>query len=890
MLIAGTKFGPYEISGTIGAGGMGEVYRARDTRLGRDVALKVLPEAFARDAERMARLRREAQVLASLNHPNIAAIYGFEDSRATHALVMELVEGSTLADCIAQNAIPLDEALPIARQIAEALEYAHERGIIHRDLKPSNVKLTTEGNAKILDFGLAKALEGDPATTDVSNSPTLSALATRAGVLLGTAAYMAPEQAKGKPADRRADIWAFGVVLFEMLSGKRLFTGETTSDTLAEVLKMEPDWTLLPAATAPRIRELLQRCLKKDPRQRLQSIGDARIALEEVLSGAAGAEIPATQTNRRAGIRERIAWAVAAVLLIVAALFAAGYLLRTPAAMPAVVSEISPPPNVNFLAIGVSAGPPALSPDGKLLVFSGLSPGDRSHLWLRSMSSGVTQSLEGTQDAAYPFWSPDSRQIGFFANGKLERVSVSGGPPIRICNIYAGTNFSGSWGRDDTILFTARTNGPIFRVPASGGTLEPVTNVKPPLIFHRCPQFLPDGKHFIFFGGPTSAETSGTYVASLDGGEPKLLMRTSSDVLYTSSGNLLLVRDGVLMAQPFDQNKLEVSGDAVPLVAEAGAVASGSNRSLFSASNNGILVYRTGSETAGGNALLWFDRNGKQIAETGAPGRYGTVSVSPDGTKLVAATLEPNSIWVYDIARGTRTRVTFHASVNGQPSWSPDGKMIAFMSSRSGQYHLYQKAADGTGNAIPLVVDDATELYPSWSADGRYLVFERGGEQANARSELWALPLFGGGKAFPVIQSQFDVHWPTVSPDSRWVAYTSDESGQEEVYVAPFLHGSGKWLVSTNGGTRPRWRRDGRELFYLSLDSKMMSAGISEGPASVSVGEVRPLFQTNSAPTNGWLYDVSADGKKFLIVTEAAQKSSTPLTVVTNWPALLKKQ
>ncbi|HXT86354.1 MAG TPA: protein kinase, partial [Verrucomicrobiae bacterium] len=840
------------------------------------------------------RFEREARAISSLNHPHICTLYDIGHQDGTDFIIMEFLEGETLAKRLEKGPLATPELLRVGIEVADALDKAHRKGILHRDLKPSNIMLTKSG-AKLMDFGLAKAT-GDSAApaletlTQSLNPSGRTAPVTVQGTIVGTFQYMSPEQMEGKEADARSDIFSLGAVLYEMATGKRAFEGKTTASVIAAILEREPPAiSSVQPMSPPALDRTVKICLAKDPDERFQSAHDVKLQLEWIREAGSQAGVPAPVVAHRKN-RERTAWAAAALLAIIAAIFATGYFLRVPQPVPAVVSEISPPPNVNFLAIGVSAGPPALSPDGKLLVFSGLSPGDRSHLWLRSMDSGVTQSIEGTDDASYPFWSPDSRQVGFFANGKLERVSASGGPPIRICNIYAGTNFGGAWGSDGTILFTARTNGPIFRVDVSGGTPEPVTNVKPPLIFHRSPQFLPDGKHFLFFGGPTSAETSGAYVASIEGGEPKLLMRTGSDVLYTRSGYLLLIRDGTLMAQHFDARKLEVNGDAVPLIGEAGAVASGSNRSLFSASNNGILVYRTGSETAGGNALLWFDRNGKQIAQTGALGHYGTVTISPDGAKLAAATLDPNSIWVYDIARGTRTRITFHASVNGQPSWSPDGKMIAFMSSRSGQYHLYQKAADGTGNDTPLVVDGATELYPSWSADGRYLVFERGGGQADARSELWALPMFGEGKAFPVIQSQFDVHWPTVSPDGRWVAYTSDESGQEEVYVAPFLHGSGKWLISTNGGTRPRWRRDGRELFYLSLDSKMMSAGISEGPASVSVGEVRSLFQTNSAPTNGWLYDVSADGKKFLIVSEAVQKSSAPLTVVTNWPALLKKQ
>jgi len=449
MAIApGTRLGPYEIGAPLGAGGMGEVYRARDTKLGRDVALKVLPAIFATDLERMARFRREAQVLASLNHPHIGAIYGFEDSGSVHALVMELVEGPTLADRIAPGAISMDEALQIAREIAEALEAAHERGIIHRDLKPANIKITPDGNAKVLDFGLAKALEGHPSSTDIHDSPTVTSMATLPGVILGTAAYMSPEQAKGKSVDRRTDIWAFGCVLFEMLAGKRPFEGETVSDALAAVIRAEPEWSLLPGNTPQTIRNLLQRCLKKDSRQRLQAIGDARIAIEEVLSGAAPDLASAVET-RTAAWRRALPWAVAIVALILATLFAAKHFMRNSEPWPAIVSQISPPPNTRFVFTGINPGPPILSPDGKWLVFSAVNSDGRQLLWVRPLNSAAAKPLDGTDGATFPFWSADSRSLGFFANGKLNRLDVSGGPPLALCDVAIGRG--GTWGADGTL-------------------------------------------------------------------------------------------------------------------------------------------------------------------------------------------------------------------------------------------------------------------------------------------------------------------------------------------------------------------------------------------------------------------------------------------------------
>ena len=895
-LALGTCLGTYQITAPIGAGGMGEVYRTRDTRLGRDVALKVLPEEFARDAERMARLRREAQVLASLNHPSIAAIYGFEDSSNVHALVMELVEGPTLAECIKAGAIPVDEALPLAKQICEAVEYAHERGIIHRDLKPANIKISRNDAVKILDFGLAKALEGDPASVDISSSPTISRMATQAGIILGTAAYMSPEQAKGKPVDRRADIWAFGCVLYEMLTGRKPFDGETVTDTLAAVIKSEPDWSQLPANTPQAIRSLLLRCLKKDPRQRLQSIGDARIAIDETLSGALDTGAIAAQPDTRTKIRERITWAGMALFAIAAMLFAVGYFLRAPQSAPAIVSQIEPPASTNFALAGRSAGPPAISPNGRRLAFSAIASDGKQRLWVRPLDSATAQPLEGTDGATFPFWSPDGHYLGFFANGKLNRIDASGGPPLAIADAPNGRG--GAWNGNGTILFAPNVNTPVYRISASGGTPQPVTKTSAGAggIGDRWPQFLPDGKHFLFYAHGNVPQNDATYAASLDGSEPKLLAPGDSNAAYAPPGYLLFIRQGTLMAQRFDAGSLRLSGEAIPL-AERAEVNGIVWRGIFTVSENGILAYEAGGATFGATRILWYDRNGKQAAETGTPGIFDTPTISSDGDKLAITMLNPsagqNDIWVYDLARGIPTRLTFsHGSVNQEPVWSPDGKTIAFSSNRSGEYHLYEKAADGTGSTTPLVVDDAVETIASWSADGRYLIFDHFASQPGSHSEIWAMPLFGERKAFPVVQDkQFYAGEGVLSPDGKWLAYTSNESGQLEIYIVPFLHGSGKREVSTAGGSYPRWRRDGRELFYLSPDNKIMSAEIAEQGASLTIDKVQTLFQVNPAGgLGGWEYDVSADGKKFVVVSQGAQQASAPLTLVTNWPALLKKQ
>jgi Tol biopolymer transport system component len=894
MLSAGTKLGSYEILSQIGAGGMGEVYRARDTKLGRDVAIKVLPDNFAQDAERMARFQREAKVLASLDHPNIASIFGLEDSGNTRALVMQLAEGPTLADRIAQGPLPIDDALRIARQIADALEYAHEKGIIHRDLKPANIKVAPDDSVKILDFGLAKALESEAAFSDISTSPTLSRLATQAGILLGTAAYMSPEQAKGKHVDRRADIWAFGCVLYEMLTGRKAFHGDTVPETLGAIMRAEPDWSQLPAATPMRVRVLLQRCLQKDPKQRLQAIGDARISLEEVLSGTRDAFAAATPTlSRRKWLW--LGWGATATLAVALAFALIGYVARAPHPAGAVVAQIALPPGANAALWGLSPGMPALSPDGTQLAFAARTDDGKQLLWVRPLNSSNARPLEETDGAGFPFWSPDGRSLGYFARGKLYRIDASGGPPVAVADATIG----GGWGRDDTILFRSsiQTGSSISGVSASGGRARQVVKLGASLRQVAWPQLLPDGKHFLFYAISKNEDDSGTYAASLDGGEPKLILRGGSDGVYASPGYLLLVRDGTLTAQKFDASSLRLNGEAMP-VAENVGVNGIIKRGIFSASDNGTLVYETATRET--NEILWYDRSGKQIAETGVPGRWGSPSISPDGHKLAISFSEDPGVakpdvWVYDLARGIKTRLTFAPAVSTSAFWSPDGRTVGFMSNREGKFHLYQKAADGTGSVTPLVAGEAAEFFGSWSADGRYFIFQRAKDprkpEGPGRGDVWAMPLFGDRKPFPVVQNgQFNAISPALSPNGKWLAYVSDESGRWEVYIGPFLHGRGRWEVSAGGGNWPRWRGDGKEIFYRSPEDKIMSAEIEEQGASLSIGKVQALFQADPAPgTLGPGYDISPDAKKFVIVSANRQQAFPPLTVVLNWPSLLKK-
>ena len=892
-LSPGDRLGPYEILCAIGAGGMGEVYRARDSRLGRDAALKVLPQVFARDAERMLRFEREAKVLASLNHPNISQLYGLEESNGVRALVMELVEGPTLAEQIKQGSLRIGEAMPLAKQIAEGLEYAHERGVIHRDLKPSNVKLTPDGQVKVLDFGLAKALEDESTEEELRNSPTLSVASTRAGVLLGTAAYMSPEQARCKRVDRRTDIWAFGCVLYEMLSGLPAFAGETTSDILACVIRAEPDWSSLPASVPPRLRELLRRCLQKDPKQRLQAIGEVRVTMEEILAGSPDVTtLTAAPVDARLKLRERIAWfSAVALLTIVAALLGIGYFSRAPKPVQTIISQIGPPENTKFVLAGLSAGPPAVSPDGNSLAFAARSADGKQLLWVRSLDGATERALAGTEGATFPFWSFDSRSLAFFANGKLYRIDTAGGPLLALCDAASGRG--GAWGADDTILF-ALLSGPIFRVPASGGAPQPVTKLTESLsqYSHRWPQFLPDARHFLFLGQATSSGDSTIYIGSLDGGEPKLLLRNESNAIYAPPGYLLFVRQGTLLGQRFDANKLQLTGDALPLAGHD-AVDSAMAKGNFSVSENGILLYSGGAVSEA--RLLWFDRMGKQLAETARVDVYGFPRISPNGRKLAvsrASGASTSSIWIFDLDRGTSSRLTFSAGRDELPVWSPDGKFIAFASTQGGKRHIYQQAADGTGNATLVVPGEGDEIFPSWSSDGRYLIFQSHSNQGNSPWEIWAEPLFGDHKIFPVAQNpHFLRGTPTLSPGGKWLGYDSDESGRMEVYLTPFLRGGGKWQVSPGGGGCARWRADGRELFYMSLDNKLMSVEISEQSSSVVIGKVQPLFQTNPVPrAPECMYDITPDGQRFVVVTLALELGSQPETLVVNWPTLLKKQ
>jgi Tol biopolymer transport system component len=873
---------------------MGEVYKARDTRLQRDVALKVLPAAFASDPQRMARFEREARMLASLNHPNIAAIYGLEESGPIRALVMELVEGPTLTDRIKAGPIPDDEAMPIAKQVADAMEYAHDKNIIHRDLKPANIKVTGDGMVKVLDFGLAKALSDEPTQEDIANSPTLSMAATRQGVILGTAAYMSPEQAKGKTVDRRADIWAFGAVLYEMLAGKQAFHGEDVTEILAAVVSAEPDWNQLPSNTPANIRTLLRRCLDKNPRRRLGHISEARILLEDVLSGAASADSASSATGKS---RERLAWSVAAfcvALLAVVALGAFLYFRRAQTPAPAVRFFFSPPESWSLLrrvsANGGSPAPVAVSPNGQMITFAAVGPDGRSLLWIRPLSSLSAQPLAETEGAFAPFWSPDSRFIAFFANGKLKKIDISGGPPITLCDAMDG--LGGTWGKDGVILFNPRNPPTIQKVPASGGVPIAVTTLARDEAFHLRPLFLPDGRHFLYRSYGAGVTSGSIYAASLDSSERKQLLNTdASNVLY-SQGYLLFLRETTLMAQPFDVVRLELTGEAIPVAEQIQTSTTNPPNGIFSVSENGVLAYQTGT-SASGVKLAWFDRSGKELSALGDPALYSDLALSPDGKRVAVSIVDPGKgrdIWIYDATRGLRTRFTFDRGEERVPAWSPDGTRLAFISNRKGHFDIYQKASDGSGTEKVLFADSTDKIYLSWLPDGQSLLYGTNNATPGTGNDLWVLPLSGDQKPVPFLQTQFNELFGQVSPDGRWVVYASNESGKVEVYVAPYHGGrSGKWQISTDGGTIPRWRRDGTEIFYLAPDNKLMAAAVNGKGSSFEVGAVKTLFESRVLTGTRYPYDVSADGQRFLISTPPDESGPTPITVVLSWTAGLKK-
>jgi eukaryotic-like serine/threonine-protein kinase len=893
MPITGTRLGSYEVVAQIGAGGMGEVYKAHDTKLGRDVAVKVLPQAFAHDADRLARFQREAKVLASLNHSNIATIHGLEQSNGTNYLVMELVQGETLAERIKRDgALPVEEALKIAAQIAEALEAAHEKGIIHRDLKPANVKVTPEGKVKVLDFGLAKAFAGDVADSNPSQSPTLSAVATMQGVLLGTAAYMSPEQARGKAVDKRTDIWAFGCVLYELLTGKQAFQGEDITEILAAVVKTEPDWNGLPECTPPAIPTLLRRCLRKDRNQRLRDAADARIEIEDVLSTPNLGPINAVPTAT-VWRRPPVVGLVAFLAGIVIAAVAAGVWYRRPSVPQTVQTPMrfafSMPPNTRMPE---GAGNHLdLSPDGTHVAYLGIREDGSSQLYLQQVGSLEAKPIAGTEGASVPVFSPDGQWLAFRSSGKLKKVPTAGGDPLTLCDLQnpRGVN----WGRDGTIVFTDVASPGIWQVPAAGGTpkLLVAADTSKAESFYW-PELLPGGNAVLFaVGEEFDWGDEQIAVQDLATGKRRVLVEGATYPRLLPNGYLLYVRDRTLMAAVFDPVSLQFTTAAVPAL---GGVAQGlsSGVAYYGVAANGSFVYVPAGSWEQGRTLVWQDRKGS-VQPIASPGVYLFPSLSPDGKRLATAVEGGrNQIWLYDISGERFTRLTFENG-NRSPVWSSDGSRVAYASMRGGSHDISWRHVDGTG-AEESLTRGGGRLFPnSFSPDGRMLAFTQWDPKTGY--DIWLLPLDGERKPRPFLQTPAFEGGAMFSPDGHWLAYTSDETGRYEVYVQPFEGPGGKWQVSTEGGQQPRWAHSGRELFYLGLDQgKVMAVDLTTQP-TFSAGKPRLVSQTQGiggiAPPMASNYDVSPDGQHFLRVKSADwTQLPTQIIVVLNWFEELKQK
>jgi eukaryotic-like serine/threonine-protein kinase len=880
----GTRIGPYEVTDLLGEGGMGKVWRARHSSLKRDDALKVLPDDLAADPDRLARFQREAQLLASLNHPNIAHVYGLEQADGVQALVMELVDGETLADRLVRGPLAIEDALPIARQIADALETAHEQGIVHRDLKPANIKLRPDGTVKVLDFGLAKLASIDepaPATDGrrrhLSNSPTITspAMMTRVGVILGTAAYMSPEQARGRAVDKRADIWAFGCVLFEMITGRRVFDGDDVTETLAAVVKSEPPWSALPDSVPASIRRLIERCLRKDPARRLRDVADAKLDIDEALAEphpavSSTSEPHGTAINRR----ERWLWAAAlgVVVVALAALIVAYQRVASLEPSEVRLQIVTPPGQIGDFAV---------SPDGRTVVFGASADGSLA-LWIRPLSATSAQRLAGTAGAEYPFWSPDSKAIGFFADQKLKRIEIASGTVQTLADAPAARG--GSWGTD-AIVFAPANISPLMRISARGGTPVEATRLAPEQASHRTPSFLPDGRRFLFFvSGPPSVQ--GVYLGSLDSTESRRLFEGDSAAVFNAPDVILFRREATLLAQRITPDTLEPVGDSFTVAESVGARTAIVGAIGASGSPAGVFAYRPA--TSAPRQFVWVDRNGTRVGTLGGPddrisGIDASWRLSPDGRTLVATRGITNNgdLWLIDTTRGVPRPFISDAASDTYPTWSPDGRRLAFGSARlhgSVVHDLFEKSLDTPDNEMPLLESDENKTPTSWSADGRFIVYHV--LSAKTGADIWVLPL-NDRKPFAFVATLANEQAAAFSPDGRWLAYQSTETGRYEIYVQPFPGPARSTLVSAGGGTSPSWRGDGKEIFYRAPDNRVMAIPIETKSGTVEPGAPVELFTLRSSAT----FQVDRTGQRFLVNTLIDDGAVPPITVVLNWKA-----
>jgi len=887
-LASGTRLGSYEVVAQIGVGGMGEVYQAHDSKLGRDVAIKVLPANFVNDPERLSRFQREARMLAALNHPNIATIYGLEQCDGVTCLVMELVSGETLAERVKAGPVGIEETLKIAVQIAEALEAAHEKGIIHRDLKPANVKVTPEGKVKVLDFGLAKAYEGEAASNDPSNSPTLSAAATMHGVILGTAAYMSPEQARGKAVDKRTDIWAFGCVLYELLTGKQAFHGEDVTDVLAAVVRAEPDWTALPANISASIRVLLQRSLRKDRRQRTPDAATIRIEIEDAIAapkGSGTAQVVPAFTNKLL-----LAVSAVAVALAIIAVVMAGALWRSTRPIEQVLRplarlDVDLGPDVSLGTTSGLGTDIIISPDGTRLAYV-----SQRRLFTRRLDQPKATDLAGTQGAYAPFFSPDGQWVAFFTPGKLQKISVEGGSVITLCNASNGKG--GSWGEDGNIIAALSTGGGLSRIPSAGGPPTPVTDLQNAEATHRWPQILPGGQAVLFTTSPTVSAFDGANieVMSLADHHRKTLVRGGTFGRYLPSGHLVYVDRGTLFAVPFDLERLEIHGTPAPMLDQV-SYKSAIGSAQLDFSQVGTLIYR--SDGAGGGLLTvaWLDDTGKTQPLLAKPGNYQRPCISPDGQRLALEVTEGpgTDIWLYEWQRDTMTRLTFTGNANA-PVWSPDGQYIVFQVLGEG---MSVTRSDGSGKPQPLTQSKNIQIPWSFTPDGKRLAFYE--QDSKTFFDLWAVPLVSesaglrAGKPEIFLQTPADERTPSFSPDGRWLAYVSDESGTFQVYVRAFPDKGGKWQISNNGGWLPMWSHNGHELFFEALDNHIMMAAFTVKGDSFVVDKPRVWSekQIGGLTLTSRNVDLAPDGKRIValmpVETAEAQKAQNHVIFLENF-------
>jgi len=892
-LAPGTRLGPYEVGALLGAGGMGEVYCARDVRLDRNIAIKILTEHLSGKAEAKERFEREARAIAALSHPNICRLYDVGSQDGTSYLVMEYLEGETLADRLSKGPLPLEQVLMYAIEICEGLEQAHRSGVVHRDLKPGNVMLTKSG-AKLMDFGLAKPSIAQK-SPGAALAKTLSAPGhplTADGAIVGTFQYMSPEQVEGKDADIRSDIFSLGSLLYEMVTGKRAFQGKTTASTIAAILASEPPpVTSVRPMSPPELERVVKTCLAKDPDDRFQSVHDVQLQLEWLSESVTITGAPARSTRKS----QVLVFALSGIVLLALALLALTYFGRASLTRSIARAAILPPADADFFSLDIEAGAPAISTDGKLLAAPVRDKNGKVSLWIRALDSPDGRILPGTEGGGLPFWSPDNRSIGFFSNGKLKRIDADGGSLQIICDVSLAPR-GASWSRNGLILFTPNVDTPLYQVPANGGTAVAVTALDSGRgeKSHRWPQFLPDGTHYLFLGRSIERERMGVYLGSLGSKAYRLLVNTGFAGVY-SAGYLLFMRNQTLFAQPFDAAKAEIHGEPIPLPDRVTEISSVS-AAVLSASQNGTLVYYSNANAQPGWDIVWRDRTGKTL-DSVAHGYFSQPAISPDSTKVAVSLYDEQwwlpDLWVFDLTRGTKTRFTFGPSsgIGTNPVWEPDGQGLIYSSLIAPEPHIFRKRLNGSGDPeVLLQTEGVFELPRSICRDGRYLAYLRAEKGGKSKYGLWILPLFGDRKPFSLVQTQFAVGDAAFSPDCKSIAFSSVEPGGSEIYITNFPDGTHQYQVSTGGGTSPRWRADGTELFFIDPHNGNLAAvSVETTGQQLKLGIPHVLFTTHGIANRLGVYDVRPDGQRFLVNTEASQISNFPLTVVFNWDANLQR-